>query len=124
MTAPHLLKGRHSEDFARHWLESKGLTHICSNFSCRFGELDLVMLDHNCLVVAEVRYRSNSGYGGALMSVTPAKQLRIARATNCFIQKHRRLAKSCLRFDVLALSGPAADPVVDWRRSAFLFDDS
>ncbi len=122
MTAPHLHKGRFSEVFARHWLEAKGLTHIRSNYSCRFGELDLIMLDHSCLVVAEVRYRSNSGYGGALMSVTPAKQMRIARTTQCFIQKYHQFAKFCLRFDVLALSGPPANPAVDWRRSAFLFD--
>ena len=122
MTAPHLNKGRLSEDFARHWLESKGLTHICSNYSCRFGELDLIMLDHNCLVVAEVRYRSNSRYGGALLSVTRAKQMRMARTTECFIQKHHRFAKFCLRFDVLALSGPIAAPVVDWRRRAFNLD--
>ena len=122
MTAPHLHKGRLSEDFARHWLESKGLTHICSNYSCRFGELDLIMLDHNCLVVAEVRYRSNSRYGGALLSVTRAKQMRMARTTECFIQKHHRFAKFCLRFDVLALSGPIAAPVVDRRRRAFNLD--
>jgi putative endonuclease len=122
MTAPHLHKGRLSEDFARHWLESKGLTHIRSNYSCRFGELDLIMLDNSCLVVAEVRYRSNSGYGGALLSVTPAKQMRMARTTECFIQKHHRFAKFCLRFDVLALSGPTADLVIDWRRCAFNFD--
>ena len=122
MTAPHLHKGRLSEDFARRWLESNGLTHICSNFSCRFGELDLIMLDRSCLVVIEVRYRSNLGYGGALMSITPAKQLRIARATECFTQKHRRLAKLCLRFDVLALSGPTTKLTVDWRKCAFNFD--
>jgi len=124
MSAPHLLAGRRAEDFARHWLETKGLIQICSNFSCRFGELDLVMLDQDCLVIVEVRYRSNSDYGGALMSVTAAKQLRIARSTDCFRQKYRKYHKNCLRFDVLALSGPAANPVVDWRKCAFTFDST
>jgi Holliday junction resolvase-like predicted endonuclease len=48
--------------------------------------------------------------------------MRMARTTECFIQKHHRFAKFCLRFDVLALSGPIAAPVVDWRRRAFNLD--
>ena len=123
MTAPHLRTGRQGEDFARRWLEANGLRHISSNFSCRFGELDLVMLDHACLVIVEVRYRSNPGYGGALMSISAIKRLRIARTTQCFRQQHRQFAKSDLRFDVLALSGPTTEPRVDWRKRAFNFDD-
>jgi len=122
MSAPHLVAGRRAEEFARNWLETKGLVQICSNFSCRFGELDLIMLDRDCLVIVEVRYRSNSDYGGALMSVTKTKQLRIARSTDCFRQKHRKYHKHCLRFDVLALSGSTSNPVVDWRQCAFTFD--
>jgi putative endonuclease len=122
MTAPHLRKGRQSEQFARYWLESNGLTHVCSNFSCRYGELDLVMLDRSCLVIIEVRYRSNTGYGGALMSITAAKQLRMARSAECFRQKYLRYSNSCLRFDVLALSGPTHNLTVDWRKCALNFD--
>jgi putative endonuclease len=124
VSAPHLRTGRQAEDFARKWLETKGLTHICSNYACRFGELDLIMLDRGCLVIAEVRYRRSSSYGGALMSVTAAKQIRIARSTDCFRQQHRQFRLNSLRFDVLALSGPAAKPAVDWRKCAFIFDTS
>ena len=122
MTAPHLHTGRKSEEFARTWLKSKGLSHICSNFSCRFGELDLVMLDQGCLVIVEVRYRRSPDYGGALMSVTATKQMRIARATECFRQQHRQFRNSPLRFDVLALSGPPAKPEIEWCKNAFNFD--
>ena len=124
MTAPHLYKGRLSEDFALQWLKAKGLSFICSNFRCRFGELDLIMRDKNCLAITEVRYRSNPGYGGALMSVTPAKQLRIARTTKYFLQKHNQYAQLGLRFDVLGLSGSTTSPVADWCRGAFYFDDN
>ena len=67
MTAPHLESGRRSELYARCWLEERGLTHVCSNYRCRLGELDLVMRDHDCLVIVEVRFRRSSSYGGALL---------------------------------------------------------
>jgi putative endonuclease len=122
LKAPHLLQGERGEYTARRWLESRGLAFIAANFRCLFGELDLVMLDGNCVVVVEVRYRRNSGYGGALMSVSPTKQHRLAKTTQCFLQQQKRLRNMPLRFDVLALSGNATAPKIDWRRSAFCFD--
>jgi len=122
MTAPHLLRGKLGEQIARRWLEARGLRHILSNYRCRYGELDLVMMDKGCLVIIEVRYRRHSEYGGALPTITQSKQQKIARATNSLIQSQRKLEHIPLRFDVLGLSGPPTAPVVDWRRHAFSFD--
>lgn len=123
MTATHLIRGQRGEVFAADWLVARGLQHICSNFRCRLGELDLVMQDKGCLVIVEVRFRSSPGHGGALASVTAAKQRRIALTTQFFLQRQRGLQKSPLRFDVLALSGELTNLMVDWRKHAFVFDD-
>jgi putative endonuclease len=126
MTAAHLIRGQRGELFAANWLVARGLQHICSNFRCRLGELDLVMRDiqdKGCLVIVEVRFRSNPGYGGSLASVTAAKQRRIALTTQFFLQRQRSLQKLPLRFDVLALTGDHTNPLVDWRKHAFVFDD-
>jgi putative endonuclease len=122
MKAVHLLKGEQSESFARHWLESRGLTFVGANFRCRYGELDLIMVDCRCLVIIEVRFRSNPGYGGALNSVTPAKQQRLAKTAQYFMQQQRRFHCLPMRFDVLGLSGTATQPDIDWCRNAFIFD--
>lgn len=121
--APHLLAGRNSEKFARRWLEARGLQHVCSNFRCRYGELDLVMRDRNCLVIVEVRYRRSDNYGGALPSITTAKMQRITKAIQHLLSKHRQLRELPLRFDVIALAGPLEKPVVTWCQRACSFDD-
>jgi putative endonuclease len=122
MKAAHLLKGEQGESFARCWLESRGLTFVAANFRCRYGELDLIMLDCRCLAIIEVRFRSNPGYGGALTSVTPTKQQRLAKTTQHFMQQQRRFKSLPMRFDVLALSGAATEPDIDWCQNAFIFD--
>jgi putative endonuclease len=126
MTATHLLRGSRAERAARRWLEARNLSHIESNYYCHYGELDLVMLEDQCLVIIEVRYRQSEGYGGALESVTPVKQQRIARATQHFLQHRRKHAHRPLRFDVLAVSGAVSDKenatTFVWRRQAFCIE--
>ena len=92
---------------------------MTTNFRCKAGELDLIMLDQDCLVIVEVRYRVNNSYGGPLFSVSRAKQQRICRATQFFLQCHKSMAGRPLRFDVLALCGPPDTVSIDWRKRAF-----
>jgi len=121
--APHLRAGHSGEQFARRWLEARGLKTICANFRCRYGELDLVMRERDCLVIVEVRYRYNDDYGGALPSVTHAKLQRIARTIQHLLTQQRQLRELPLRFDVLALAGPLDKPTVNWCKRACNFDD-
>jgi putative endonuclease len=112
--APHLLRGDDAEEKARRFLLGKGLTPVCRNFRCKQGELDLVMRDGKTLVVVEVRFRKSSRYGGAVESITRAKQSRIIAATQVYSSKHKL---DCpLRFDVVAISG---DGGIDWIPNAF-----
>lgn len=117
--APHLRSGRDAESHAQRFLNARGLRTVRRNFRCRPGEIDLVMLHDNCLVIVEVRYRRESHYGGGLCSVSVAKQRRIINATRCFLQRHSQWADCPLRFDVVAVSGPLDQPCVDWCQRAF-----
>ena len=121
MSADHLRSGQRAEAIGCAWLRAQGLQLLHTNFLCRFGELDLIMRDGNCLVIVEVRYRHSRHYGGAIATITPSKQQRIGRATQHFLQQHPQLKRLALRFDVLALSGELADPDIDWRKQAFVF---
>ena len=120
MKAPHLRAGHNAEKQAARWLKHQGLKLVEQNYRCRWGELDMIMLDGPCLVIVEVRYRSTDAYGGSLHSITPSKRERLLRAADHFLQQRRRYRHHPVRFDLLAMSGDLTAPVIHWRRQAFL----
>lgn len=95
--------GQAGEDMALGYLLKEGLTLVERNFSRRTGEIDLIMHDHNTLVFIEVRKRSRRDFGGALASITRAKQQRLIKTAQLFLQKTGKMP--VCRFDVLALDG-------------------
>jgi putative endonuclease len=111
-------QGRAAEETALHYLRGHGLELIVRNWSCRSGELDLVMAEGATVIVVEVRQRRHSGFATAAESVTPHKQRRLLRATEYFLLRHPHLAGRPLRFDVVALRTPD-DREPDWIRDAF-----
>jgi putative endonuclease len=106
--------GAAREQFALAYLQARGLRLLARNYRCRRGEIDLVMMDGDCLVFVEVRYRSRQDYGGAAASVTRTKQQRIITAARHYLQ-YRPTAGAC-RFDVLAMDGAQS---IQWLRGAF-----
>jgi putative endonuclease len=95
--------GDAGEERALQHLEQAGLTLIERSFLCKGGEIDLVMRDGVTLVFVEVRSRASAQFGGAIASVTPAKQRRMVHAAQTYLQKLRDVP-AC-RFDVVALDG-------------------
>jgi len=117
----HLLHGAHAESVAARHLESHGLQIIARNVRYRVGEIDLVCLDRQVLVIVEVRQRRNDAFGGAAGSVTAWKQRKLIRATQCFLQRAPQWSHLPVRFDVIALSGlPHRQPVITWLKAAFM----
>lgn len=112
-------RGHHFEQLAEQLLRKAGLKTLERNFSCRSGEIDLVMIDHHDLVFVEVRYRQNSEYGSALETITPAKQLRLIRTANFYLQKHPEFANRACRFDAVGMTGAAEQPDMRWIKGAF-----
>lgn len=113
--AAHLLTGDKAEQQALQYLQKQGLRLLTGNFRCKFGELDLVMMDGDTLVIVEVRYRKSAQFGGALASITAQKQARIVAATQHYVIIHG-LSHCAIRFDVVAISG---DNRLDWIKNAF-----
>jgi putative endonuclease len=95
--------GDAGEERALQHLEHAGLKLVQRNFLCKGGEIDLVMRDGVTLVFIEVRSRASSQFGGAIASVTPAKQRCMVHAAQTYLQKLRDVP-AC-RFDVVALDG-------------------
>lgn len=95
--------GQVGENKALDYLAQQGLVLVARNFSSRMGEIDLIMKDRDTLVFVEVRKRSKGSFGGALASITPAKQQRLVKTAQLFLQKTVK-TPPC-RFDVVALDG-------------------
>lgn len=112
--AAHLIRGESAEEQAHKFLINKGLTPVCRNYRCKQGELDLIMTDHQTLVIIEVRFRKTDQYGSAAESVTRAKQSRIIAATHIYLSSHK--VDRPIRFDVIAISGNGN---VEWIQNAF-----
>ncbi|HID45436.1 MAG TPA: YraN family protein [Chromatiaceae bacterium] len=112
--APHLRKGEAAEALAERWLQAKGLTRVDRNFRCKSGEIDLIMQDEDALVFVEVRYRSHTGFGSAIDSVTPAKQQKLLRSAQHYLQQLGH-TPAC-RFDIIGID---RENRIQWIRNAF-----
>ena len=96
--------GDHTEALARSWLEHRGFRFIERNFSRRVGELDLIMCDpdEHTIVFIEVRFRSDQQYGGGIASVNYAKQRKLVRTANAWLQRHGD-SRTRARIDVIGI---------------------
>jgi putative endonuclease len=112
-------QGKAAEKAALKWLISQKLTLITCNYSCRFGEIDLIMLEKDTLVFIEVRLRSNTRFGGAALSVTQAKQRKIITTANHFLMCNCKYSLNHCRFDVLAFESNTAKISPMWYKDAF-----
>ncbi len=111
--------GQRGEDAAARYLEARGLRLLERNYRCRGGEVDLVMLEGDTLVLVEVRLRSSREFGGAAASVGPRKQRRFALAARHLLMTRPALRDLPMRFDVVALEAGPQGPRLDWIRDAF-----
>ena len=104
------------EQQACDYLISQGLRWVSSNYSCRMGEIDLIMQDGDCLVFVEVRARASNAFGGALASVTYSKQQKLIKTAMLYLMVNRQHHRP-MRFDVLSVEGVPA--VITWVKNAF-----
>ncbi|MBY0457225.1 MAG: YraN family protein [Gemmataceae bacterium] len=116
--------GRRSERAAARYLRGLGYRLLASNVSDRDGELDLLALDGQTLVIVEVRSTSSDrpdAVTETAASVNLHKQRKITEATSRFLARRRLLGKIQVRYDVLVVAWPesAREPAVRHIRHAF-----
>jgi len=96
----HLL-GRWGQKQCENFLKKKGYKTLTKNFSCRTGEIDLIMAaGAGTVVFVEVKTRKNENFADAEAAITSAKKERMKKAANLFVKKHKLYDKP-LRFDVV-----------------------
>ena len=112
--------GDDAERIAERFLTSQGLTLVARNYRCRFGEIDLIMRENETLVFVEVRMRKplrgKTDFGGALASITAAKQAKLVATAQHYLADIRH-PPPC-RFDAVLLNGLNSRDV-EWLTNAF-----
>lgn len=116
--------GAAAEDAALAHLQGHGLELLQRNARYKLGELDLVMRDGETAVFVEVRLRNAIGWGDGFDSVTRRKRRKLVRAAQVWLSRNPAWADAPCRFDVVAVSGPAARPDLRWERNAFSLLDA
>ena len=111
--------GTAAESVACEYLQQHGLVLRERNFRAPHGELDLIMQDHDHMVFVEVRFRRNHRFGSGADTVSRAKQDKLLKTALYYLQRHPRLAKQPVRFDVVSISAMDGQSNVDWIKDAF-----
>jgi putative endonuclease len=110
--------GRLAEQLAFDYLVDQSLLPVARNFHSRGGEIDLIMLDNDCLTFVEVRYRASAAFVPASHTVDQHKQRKIIRTAAMYVARNRRFSMKTMRFDVIAIEG-CENPAIQWIKDAF-----
>jgi|SRR5580704_8009331 putative endonuclease len=111
--------GKEVELKALKFLQAKGLCLIVQNYTCKMGEVDLIMQDKEDIVFVEVRSRNRLDYGSASDTINHTKQRKIVKTATLFLQKNGWLYKVYSRFDVVVLQFIDNEWQLEWIKNAF-----
>ncbi len=110
--------GDAAEAAAVRFLEARGYRVRARNFSCRYGELDVVAEQGDTVCFVEVRMRSSAVWGDPAHTVSFAKQRRVVKAALHYLFAHD-LRERMIRFDVVSVVGHGEGATVEHIPNAF-----
>ncbi|MHC4643053.1 MAG: YraN family protein [Planctomycetota bacterium] len=120
LTDPERL-GRWGEKRSEKFLKRKGLKTLTRNFSCKTGELDLVMVDTDSTIVfVEVRTKADTDFATPEDSITKPKKTRLIRTARYFLATNK-IEDRPFRFDIVAIVlDKSAKPKINHYKNAFV----
>ena len=96
--------GKFGEDLARVFLEENGYQIIDTNFSTRFGEIDIIAVSpENQLVFCEVKTRMNLVSGFPEECIHALKLLSMKHVAMSFLHRRGISPEESFRFDAITL---------------------
>lgn len=112
--------GYNIEQAAAKFLKQKhGLKWIDNNFSCKLGEIDLIMQNQSHLIFVEVRFRSSPHFADGASSITYQKQQKLKKTALYYLQQHQLMDKVNARFDVVSAYPQYGQWHFEWIQNAF-----
>ena len=115
------LLGRWGEKRCEKFLKRKGLKNLARNFSCKTGEIDLIMVDSDrTIVFVEVKTRADESFSPSEAAITSTKKTRMLRAARYFLSIHN-IENRPFRFDVVTIVlGQKGQPEIRHYENAFV----
>ncbi|MCP3142003.1 YraN family protein [Pyxidicoccus xibeiensis] len=99
-------------------LEADGWRVLARNWTCRYGELDIVAERGDTVCFVEVRMRSTAVWGDPSHTVSFAKQRRVVKAALHYLFANE-LGERMMRFDVISVVGRGERATVEHIPGAF-----
>ena len=96
--------GAWGERQAELYLKKKGYRTLERNYTCRFGEIDLIVTNREYLVFVEVKLRKSDAFARAAEFVDYRKQNRLRTTAELWLSLHE--TKLQPRFDVVEIYAP------------------
>lgn len=119
MTQASRSLGVQGEALARQYLSERGYEILGSNWSTRYGEIDIIARLNAVIIFVEVKTRQDWNTESAFASITRAKRARLLKAIYQYLHEHN-LDEARWRLDAIGIAwqrrGP---PIIDHIEDAF-----
>ena len=102
------LIGQWGEDQACEYLRRHGYRIIGRNYSCRFGEIDVIAAKRGFLAFVEVKLRRSDAFAEAREYVDERRQARLRSAASLWLAENETSLQP--RFDVIEVYGEPGMP--------------
>ncbi len=96
--------GLWGEALALRYLRRRHYKLVEQNYSCRFGEIDLIVKNREYIVFVEVKLRKSDRFAAAAEFVDKRKQARLITTAELYLATHETDLQS--RFDVIEIYAP------------------
>lgn len=98
------IAGAWGETVAAQYLAKKHYNLVATNYSCRFGEIDLIVANKEFLVFVEVKLRKSAKFARASEHVDFYKQNRLRTTAELYLSQNPTDLQP--RFDVIEIYAP------------------
>ena len=95
-------KGRYGELLAKQFLRRRGFRIVAENWTCKCGEIDLIVRRGREWRFVEVKYRTNTEYGFPEEAITETKLRHIKQSAELFLLRLKRPPKH-YQIDVVSI---------------------
>jgi len=93
--------GKIGEELAANSLKDAGMEIIKRNYRSKYGEVDIIAIDGEAVVFAEVKAWSVFGMENLQYGIDSKKQQKIIKTAKYFLYENRKYSNMAIRFDVI-----------------------
>lgn len=113
----HQQTGKRGEELAAQYLQKQGFVLLEKNWRHGYLEVDLICLEHDLLVLVEVKTRADLRHGLPEEAVTRKKERHLLEAAERYLDLKNRVNE--VRFDIVSIWEEGADVRINHIREAF-----